>query len=415
MLTGTSAWAGQADLSLETRLGGDSNVFRQEKRDHPKLTSDGTFDLSPRVGFRDENDDLPYSFDYQPTYRKFMTTSGITGVDHIAHGKVGWRMTPLDSLEASGSYFNGRQFLFGTQGTGSTFSSVNDRERIRISDGNLGYRRSLTPQLSLRVQGILNDFDASGTSPNSQTDSRVYTGRVALDYDLDALTELGLSTSGRYRQNRAVGIFRPSSTTEVWDVMASVSRKLSPTWSVSVQAGPSIIRQQQIPGGGRDPSSASCVPGSFSTTCDRYAKDEKSKVTAFAAASIKKQWKVSDLTVSYVRSESRSGTVNSSSAINDEIDVDGSYRINDRIVLRASGAWSRYSQVAKQQALANKFKIDAYRASGVAEFIVSRRIMLLGQYTYAHQDNSNSLGGSSSVGVHTGYVAIRYSFESLSY
>ena len=41
--------------------------------------------------------------------------------------------------------------------------------------------------------------------------------------------------------------------------------------------------------------------------------------------------------------------------------------------------------------------------------------MLLGQYTYAHQDNSNSLGGSSSVGVHTGYVAIRYSFESLSY
>jgi hypothetical protein len=425
MLAASSAWAGQADLSLETRLGGDSNVFRQDDgtvltpqdppdedlRIHAKPVRDGTFDLSPRIAFRDESDDLPYAFSYQPTYRKFMSTTGISGVDHSANGKLGWMLSPVDKLEATGSYFNGRQFLFGSQGSGATFSNVNDRERIRISDATLGYRRALSQQLSLRLQGMLNDFDASGTSPNSQTDSRVYMGRVALEYELDALTELGLSSSGRLRDNRAVGQFRPSSTTEVWDVMASVTRKLTPTLIVSVQAGPSIIRQQQVARGARDPSSPSCGGG----LCAHFANEETSKVTPFAAASLTKQWKVSDLSLSYQRSESRSGTVNSSSAINDEVAAEGSYRISEEIVLRGSAVWSRYSQIAKQQSSTNRFKIDAFRTTETVEFMLSRRVLLLGQYTYANQDTSNSTNASSTVGVHTGFVALRYTFEPLSY
>lgn len=421
MLASSSTWAGQADLSLETRLGGDSNVFRQQATGQPKLIEDGTFDISPRIAVHDENDDLPYAFDYVPTYRKFMSTTGISGVDHDAHGRVGWMLSPLDKLEASGSYFNGRQFLFGSQGSGATFSNVNDRERIRISDGTLGYRRALTPQLSLRVQGIFNDFDASGTSPNSQTDSRLYMGRVVFEYELDPLTELGLSASGRLRDNRAVGSTRPSSTTEIWDLMASVTRKLSPTLVVSLHAGPSVIRQQQVARGARDrlrppPPALSCAtepPGT--PLCLHYASEETSKVTPFAAASVTKQWKASDLSLSYERSESRSGTANSSSAINDEIDIEGSYRISDRLVLRAAGTWSRYTQIAKQQDFSNRFEIDAFRTTETVEFILSRRIMLIGQYTYAHQDTSNSASASSKVGVHTGYVALRYTFEPLSY
>ncbi|MBY0398651.1 hypothetical protein K2X89_00010 [Myxococcota bacterium] len=403
-------------MSIENRLGGDSNVVRQEdKRKLPHPRNDGTFDLVPRIAFHDENDDLPYSFDYQPTYRKFMTYSGLDGVDHLANGRVGWMLSSKNRIDLTGAHFNGRQFVFGSKGTGTTLSSVNARKRIRISDGTLGYRRNISSRSSIRLQGSINDFDASGNSPTSLVDSRAYSGRVSADYGLNPLTEIGLSTSGRLRENRAIGSFRPSSRTEVWDVMASITRKITPTLTVAVQAGPSIIRQQQFSGGARNPNSPSCVPGNFKATCDRYEKAETSTVTGFASASLSKEWKTGGLNLSYVRSESRSGTVNSGSAINNELEIVGNRRITDRIVLRASGAWTSLAQIAKQQVQASRFEVDVYSATGTAEFVLSRRVMLIGQYTFVHQDSSASQSISSKIDIHSGFVGLRYTFEPLAY
>ncbi len=235
MLAASLTYAGQVDLSVESRLGGDSKVFRQST----DPIDDGTIDISPRPDVYDDEEDVAYRVSYPPTYPKFFKTSGIDGVDHVASARTSWMISPVDKLEASGSYYNGRQFLFGSNGSGAGSTvSANDRERIGISDANLGYRRALSPRLSIRGDGYFDDFDASGTSLNSQTDSRAYTGKLSLQYALSPRLGIGLSSSGRQRENRAVG-FRPSTRTEVWDVLPSVSYEITPTLSASVQVGPS--------------------------------------------------------------------------------------------------------------------------------------------------------------------------------
>ncbi len=398
MLAASSTYAGQVELSVETRLGGDSNVFRQSV----DKTDDGTFDISPRLGVHDDDEDVSYGFDYAPTYRNFFKTSGIDGVDHNANARTSWMISPVDKLEASGSYYNGRQFLFGTSdsGAGSTVS-VNDRERIGISFANLGYRRALSPRLSIRGDGFFDDFDASGTSVNSQTDSRAYTGRISTHYALSPRAEIGLSASGRRRENRAVGPLQPNTRTNVWDVLAFVSYEITPTLSASVQVGPSFVRQQQIPGG------------------TLFRKDETNSANVFAAASLQKEWQAGDLSFAYNRSEARSGNVASGSSINDDVQIALNHQLSDRLTLRVSGGWSRFKQISSPQESSSEFETNGYRTTGTVEFALSRRILLIGQYTYIWQETTSGISAatqsSSDVDGHAGYVGLRYTFEPLAY
>ncbi len=259
------------------------------------------------------------------------------------------------------------------------------------------------------------DFDASGTSINSQTDSRAYTGQVSLQYTLSPRMEIALIGSGRRRENRAVGPIRVSTRTDVWDVMASISYAITPTISLSVQAGPSFIRQQQVPAGARDLSSPECVtPPDFQ--CPRYGRDEVDDVTLFANVSASKRWRTSDLGLSYVRSEARSGNVSSSSSINDRVELTGNFRIDDRWTLRGLAAWNRFEEVASQQGTASGFKLISYRTTGTVEFAITRRIFAVGQYTYSRQENDyDALRISNRIDVHVGFVGLRYTFEPLSY
>lgn len=424
MLAASSTYAGQANLSVETRLGGDSNVFRAST----DRINDGTLDISPTFGIHDDDEDVRYGLNYTPTYRNFFKTSGIDGVDHNANARTSWMISPVDTIEAAGSYYNGRQFLFGSSGSGAGSTvSINDRERIRISDANLGYRRALSPRLSLRADGFFDDFDPSGTSVNSQTDSRAYTGRLSAEYVLTPRAVIGLSVSGRRRENRAVtaaniktDIGRPSTRTDVWDVLPSLSYDITPTLSASIQVGPSFIRQQQLPAGARDPSSAACVtPPDFE--CDRYTKVENRTANLFASASITKKWAASDVSLSYYRSEARSGNVGSSSSINDDVRINWNQRISEHLTLRAIGTWDRFAQISSQSGSSGRFKINVVTTSETIEFTLSRRVLLIGGYTYVWQDqenNSSGLAGFSTdidVDVHTGFVGLRYTFEPLAY
>jgi hypothetical protein len=405
LLAASSTRAGQVELSVEGRLGGESNVFRSDDVPEQDLdpVSDGIFDISPRVGLRDQNDDFNYAAHYQPTYRTFIETSGIDGVDHSANGSAGWSITAIDRVEATLSYYNGRQYLSGPTGTGTSQTfTVNDRERIAISDLDLSYRRLLSQRLSVGVQGSFDDFDA-GNTVRSQTDSRAYTGRVNARYALSELTELGLSASGRLRENRAVDPTpsqpRVSSQTDVWDVLFSVSHQFSPTASVSVQAGPSFIRQQQVPGGS-----------------PFFDHEEDREVTVFAAASANKSWQKGDVGISYVRTEARSGSVSSASSITDIVELNGTRRFSDRWTGRLYGSWNRFDQIANQSGNDDRFKLTSYEARGTLEYVLSRRVTLIGHYAYYWQEIERSeVDASSTIDVHLGYLGVRYTFESLVY
>jgi hypothetical protein len=343
-----------------------------------------------------------------PTHRSFMKTSGIDGVDHRAFATGGWSLTAIDRLEATGSYYNGRQFRSEDTDAGpAQVFEFNDRERVGIAETSLGYRRLLSPTVSLGLGFDFEDFDA-GTGPTSQTDSRAYTGRVSLQYSLDPITQLGVSASGRHRENRGVDFGsidagnlepRPSSETDVWDVLFSVSRSISPTFDVSVQAGPSFIRQQQVPGG---------IPG--------FPHDESTDVTVFASASAKKRWQKSDVGLSYVRTEARSGSVSSQSSISDIVELSAVHRIDDAWSVRWLGAWNRFEQIASQSGSEDRFELTSIRSTASIDYALSRRLSIVGRYTYIWQVIDRSgLAIPTRVDVHLGSVGLRYTFEPLSY
>lgn len=417
MLATSSAQAGQVDLSVEGRLGGESNVFRSETN----RIEDGTFEITPRLGVTERNDDLSYSLFYMPTHRTFIETSGIDGFDHRARATGGWSLSDLDRIEATGSYYNGRQFRSEDTAAGPAQSfEFNDRERIGIAELNLGYQRLLSPRTSVGIGFDFEDFDAAGTSENSQTDSRAYTGRVSLRHSLNEITQVGVSASGRRRENRAVDPFVPisnpldplfpgfvepraSSETDVWDVLFSVSRSLSPTMDVSIQAGPSFIRQQQLP------SDSPFLP-------PQIGKDESRDVTVFAAASVDKRWQATNVGLSYVRSEARSGSTSSSSSISDIVELSTRHQFSDALTVRWLVSWNRFDQIASQAGGDQRFELTSIRSTASFDYVISRRLSLVGRYTYLWQVVDRSgLVIPSRVDVHLGSLGIRYTFEPLSY
>lgn len=407
MLSASSTFAGQVELSVENRIGGDSNVFRSQNdpQTNSNRKSDGTYEISPRIGFRETGGDLHYLFDYIPTHRTFFETSGIDGFDHIAHGNVSWLPSPIDRLEVSGSHFNTRQIRTEDVGSGAAGNfNVSDRQRIRQSNAEIDYEHSLSPILAVGLTGDFYDFDA-GTNPQSQTDSRAYTGQAFTRYKLGPLTEVGLTFLGRLRQNRAVGPFRVTTRSNVWNVLGSVSRTITPTMNVSLQVGPSIIRQQQFAGGAINPS-----------TGQRYLREEDFSINVFASASATKQWQTGDASLSYVRSEQRSGSVATGSSISDQVQLNANHRLNDNWVLRGVVLWNRLDQLNTQEGNDARFVQTFVRSSQTVEWAVSRRITLIGRYTYVWQQNETSAAGfSNKVNVHLGYFGIRYTFEPLSY
>ncbi len=404
MLATYSARAGQVDLSVEGRLGGESNVFRSELN----RVKDGTFEITPRLGVQERNDDLSYSLFYMPTHRTFIETSGIDGFDHRARATGAWSLSDLDRVEATGSYYNGRQFRTEDTAAGPAQSfEFNDRERIGIADLNLGYQRLLSPRTSLGIGFDFEDFDAAGTSENSQTDSRAFTGRVSLRHSLDEITQIGISASGRRRENRAIDPEpqdpRNSTETDVWDVLFSVSRSLSPTMDVSIQAGPSFIRQQQLP------SDSPFLP-------QVIGKEESRDVTVFAAASVEKRWQSTDVGLSYVRSEARSGSTSSSSSISDIVELSMRHQFSDPLTVRGLVSWNQFDQIASQAGGDQRFELTSIRSTGSLDYVINRRLALVARYTYLWQVVDRSgLAIPSRVNVHLGSVGIRYTFEPLSY
>lgn len=422
MFAASSAIAGQVELSIENRIGGDSNVFRTAEPDARKR--DGTWEFSPSIGAREGRGDLTYQFNYRPVYRNFFKTQGIDGVDHNAFGKLSWSPNEFERIEVGGNYYNGRLLRQDLVPVGSvTAFDVNDRTRLKQSSAYVDFDRQITPRFAMGFQGNFDDFDGA-TDPNSQTDSRSYTGRLTSNYALDPLTKVGLSVSAKRRENRAIDadvffppaipgdpsiksvVPRASSKSDVFDMLASISRAISPTIRFSAQIGPSLIRQQQFPG-----QSHRQPPGGAS-----FDHEDDRSVNLFASASLSKEWRTSNLSISYVRSEARTASTSSGSSITDSIQLDGDYRVNDRITLRTFGYWNQLDQAISQQGGLGRFKLRIVSAIETIEVSLSRRVLLIGQYNYTWQENDNGgPGRAPRAYYHIGFVGIRYTFEPLEY
>jgi hypothetical protein len=386
MLSAVSAEAREVVFSMENRIGGDSNVFRRSQ----SRTEDGFVSFVPKVALRERHEELNYDFWYTPIYEAFFDTSGIDGWDHVARGTLDWNVTPRDTIGTRGRFSHARQVRQETTDTIDDALPVveeSDRERIRRSEVSVYYSHQFTPLLRGQVELDFSDIDYNS---DRNVDTRAYGGTLESSYAVSPTTSVGISGSGRYRENLGVGL-QSSSNSTIGNVALSVSSNLTETLYVSLQAGPSVIRTEEddrtgttVPeyqfgtsggflvaqaidtqglGGscffGMDDLRAACpflafdpisVPANpFQSVALPPPANSRGKsntdVTYFAAARLTKTWQRSNFFLSYTRSESASAGVATSSVIDAAI---ARYEIEPALGWKFSirGEWSQRKTVS---------------------------------------------------------------------
>jgi hypothetical protein len=387
MLVAASTEAREVELSIENRVGGDSNVFRTSSN----RTGDGFYAISPRLVLRERNSKLNYDFSYIPTYETYFETSGIDGFDHRGRANISWRPTAADSLGLNGNYTN-RRSLDNDDGSGSSLQA-SDRERVQRSDVSFSYSRALNEALSVQTGATFTDLEFSR---DTSTDSRSYAGQLGTQYVLNPITVVGLNATFRRREDRGEGslgpiLFNVNTDTDIWNVGVSIRRALTPNLSISAQAGPSFFRTEQE---------------SF------LSSDTSDSTSYFASLVVKKSWQRSDLDASYTRSES-AGSGNSSSSIVDNISLNIEHRLNRRLTLRILGSWIQSKEISDALG-ASKRKTTQYRVRTSLTHRITRQLSVVGQFLYLNQDQNRRTGGSGSesIGdVYVGFLSLRYTFD----
>jgi hypothetical protein len=384
MLAAASTEAREIQLSIENRIGGDSNVFRRSF----DRKADGFNAISPRVIVRERHSKLNYEFSYQPTYEAYFKTSGIDGFDHWGMADLSWQPTAADSLAFNGTYTSRRTLRIEDQG-GPTLEE-SDRERVNSANTSLAYSHKLNEVLSFQASATFTDRDFSR---NTSVDSRSYSGQMGTQYVLNQTTVVGLSGAFRRREDRGVG-FQSRTETDIWNVGASIQRYLTPTLSVSVQAGPSFFS---------------------STQKSPFSPDSKSNSTSyFAAATLAKAWQRSKFDASYTRSESSGGGSGSSSIV-DNVTLNFNHRLSRRWSFRVRGSWLRSKEVA-EAVRGSKQKTTQYRASTGVTRRFTRRLSVTGGFLYVNQDEDQSTFSTNSIGdVYTGFLSVRYTFDPIQF
>lgn len=384
VLSAASVDAREALLSVESRVGGDSNVFRSIDDE----VDDGFFEFAPRIGIREQRDELNYDFSYSPVYETFFETDNIDGWDHGVNGALMWRSTPLDTLGMAGNFSQSRrvrQDFASLPGSVEPVLEESDRERIRRSYATVYYSKQFTPIIGGRVDVSFEDFDFNS---DRNVDTRAYSGSVSGNYAYSAQTVLGLYASGRYRENRGVGL-QGSSQSSIGNIAATVTHEFMRGLDLSVQVGPSIISTQEDDRGpitrslydyaasGPTTGVARTVetnaPRTFCVVSGVVAFDacpvvnysgvppvnslvtlaapsggrgeSDTDVSYFAEVEISKKWRHARLVLSYTRSESASGGVASSSIV-DSVAARISYGSERSWYVALRGEWSQRGVVA---------------------------------------------------------------------
>lgn len=407
MLCAASTEAGELELFVENRLGGDSNVLRRSEQSVTGEVADGFWEFAPGVGVRDETGELRYRGRYQSAHELYFDTSGIDGWDHSASGGLDWDATPRDRVEVDGAFYSTRNLREESSNSGLGGDLVfqpSDRQRTRRSKASFDYTRYLSPRWSARI-GY--DFDDLDFSRRDISDTRAHTASTGFTYVVDPKTSVGLSVTGRLRHSRLnqdvnlgpllgdLNEVRSRSTTA--DVSVSFARQLTETLSFSAQVGPSIVRTDQ------DQVLSSSLGILRATTTD--SRD----VSVFAAVSVDKEWERGSAGVAYSRYESGGGG-NVSSTIVDEVSVNGVYRPARHWTLDLYASWNRREQLVDDIGFGGDNKITQYRVRGLVVRQLGERFSIRAFVQYRFQDQETRTSDVD-VEIVSGFLGLRYTFD----
>ncbi len=392
MWPATALQARELELSVGQRIGGDSNVLRTDGRE----IEDGFYELAPTLIAREgRHEDLSYVIRYAPRYRAFFETDGIDGVDHSQSARFEWQANPRDRFTLEESFSSNRTRRIESGFSDATIEA-SDRDRTQRANVNAGYSHAFTPRwfgnLGLDFQDF--DFDTRGI-----VDNRAYGASLGTTYGIFESTTVGISASGRFREARGLDSQNELSS-ENWSgsIAGSIAHSFSPTFDLSLQIGPSIIRSEP----------------------DADSIDSTTDVSFFASASLEKRWREASFSVSYTRSES-GGSGSVTSQVLDSVDVTFRYDPRPDWHFDLIGRWNQRQTLSDIDltgfagTVANQNDSQIFQAQARASHRLTKRVSIRADFTYQNQQteqDASFLGsGSRTVETFSGFVSLVYTFD----
>lgn len=164
--TAHSARAEDLIFSLEQRIGGDSNVFRDENDE----TSDGTYQIRPSVLLRQREGQLTYALSYTPVYEVFFDTNDVDGDDHYVTGRLGYAPTPASEIGFRLDFADYRSIrtdeVLGSTGVLDVVPGISGRVQrlLLVGDGSVRVERDTVVEVEVGLTRY--EFSTPNNSDN---------------------------------------------------------------------------------------------------------------------------------------------------------------------------------------------------------------------------------------------------------
>ncbi|MBW2424234.1 MAG: hypothetical protein JRG86_08300 [Deltaproteobacteria bacterium] len=417
MLTSASTQlsARELELSVGQRLGWDSNALRVANEDDDRdKDRDGFWEFLPGLTLREaRNDELSYTLRYRPRYRHYFDVNGINGWDHTQLARVGWQMTPRDTLSLEQTYTDTRtRRLEG----GDADVDPSDRDRVKRARVDSAYTHAFTPRVSGQLGFNFEDYQFDS---RDRIDNWAAGGSVGTNYAFHERTILGLTFFGRYRKNRGDGKFpqrvgggtQPSSKNYLANLAASVSQAITPTIDLFFQIGPSIIHTD---------------PDGTPTDENQITSDgSQTDVSFFTTSSLVKRFRLGELRGSYNRTES-GGAGAIASQIRDAVDLEAMYRPYPDWTLRLIYQWSQqdvaqdlkfFSPTSNDFVSADE-RLRRNRALVILDHRFTDNISAYVRFDYTDQRQKEPRRAgaeikstTNQVQIYSGFVGVEYTFD----
>lgn len=271
LASATSARAAEVVLGAQSTVAYDDNVFRSSTAE----VNDGSIRFGPSIRLRENRSTLTYDLLYQPAYKAFLETRGISGFEHVANGRLNWKPSQRTEFSFSEVYYllpttQLQNFAISQTDavTGLPESSdpivTQGRRDIQNHATTLTGAYLFTPRLrgEIRLEQTLFDeealenpfggiIDAFGT-PTSKQIGALESGAYSVDgsmlYSLTRATRLGGGMNATYQSFHQHDI--SAERAQYYQTYGMLVHDFDPTWNLTVSAGPAWTRssEQSTPG-----------------------------------------------------------------------------------------------------------------------------------------------------------------------
>ena len=239
VMAATSAGARELQVSLETRVQGESNILRRTT----EPLGDAFVLISPRARVTDTAGRLTYDWFYRPSYESYFRNPSLNRWNHVLGGNSAYSFSPNDQVSLNLTAFDRRyrQRLPEEGGAGVSGDQPDISDRVKSIQARATYSRRFDARLVGRASG---DFQMYFYDGVNSADNRSLGGELSLDYGYTLHDRMGGGLAAT-QQVFAATLGRPESTTTVGRVFVLLEHEFSPTTKISARVGPTLLLTEE--------------------------------------------------------------------------------------------------------------------------------------------------------------------------